>query len=83
MTVVSKDQKLYGWYSSKEHELPARKVSKDGEKVALSITVKTRDGGKVDVTFRGTVDGDQVDGEAEYDFEGETGSFPFKGKRQS
>ncbi len=82
VTVVAKGDKLYGWYSSKDYELPAQKITKDGDKVLMSITAKAHDGASVDVTFRGTVDGDQVKGEAEYDLAGETGTFPFEAKRQ-
>ena len=35
VTVLSKNEKLYGWYSSKEHELPATKLTKDGDKVVM------------------------------------------------
>lgn len=83
VTVASRGEKLYAWYSSKRYELPAKKISMDGEKVVMAMTVKTRDGAKVDVTFSGTVDGERVAGEVEYDLEGETGSFPFQGNRQS
>ena len=76
VTVVAKNDQLYGWYSSNDFDLPAQKFAKDGDKVVMSMKVKTRDGANVDVTFRGTVDADRVNGEADYDLEGDTGSFP-------
>ena len=83
VTVAARKDKLYGWYSSKDFDIPATKLDKDGSKITLSLTTKTKDGMTVDVTFRGTVDGDHVKGEAKYDLEGDTGSFPFTGKRKS
>ena len=82
VTVLSKNDKLFAWYSSDEHELPATKITKDGDDVVMSITAKTQDGATVDVVFRGTIDGDQVAGNAEYDLEGDTGSFSFRGERK-
>jgi hypothetical protein len=83
VTLVSVGEKQYGWYSGKDYELPITKVSTDGGKLVMSVTATTEDGSKVDVTFRGTVEGDRVQGTAEYDVEGEKGSFPFTGKRKS
>ena len=83
VTVISENDKLYGWYSSKEYELPATKISKNGNEVVMSLKLKTSEGRSVDVTFRGSVDGDRVTGKVEYDLEGETGDFPFQGRRKS
>ena len=83
VTVLARKDRLYGWYSSKELDLPATKFTKDGNKVVMSMQTKTKDGAKVDVTFRGAIDGNSVEGDAEYDLEGETGSVPFEGKRKS
>jgi hypothetical protein len=83
VTIVAKKDQLYGWYTSNELDLPALKVSKDGDQVVMSITAETRDGANVDVTFRGTVVGDRVKGNADYDLEGDTGSFSFVGQRKS
>lgn len=83
VTVVSKDDQLYGWYSSEDHEVPATKLAVTGDDVVLSLTVKTRSGASVDVKFRGTLSADRVQGTADYDADGETGSFPFTGERKS
>ena len=80
---VGNNDKVYGWYSSDDYELPAKEMSKDGDEVVMSLSVKTEEGDTVEVTFRGTVDGDSISGDAEYDFQGQTGSFPFTGKRES
>ncbi len=82
VTVAADGEKLYGWYSSDKYEVPAKKVVMEGNEVSMSITVKTQDGATIDVTFKGTLDGGLVEGEAEYDLEGDTGTFTFKGKRQ-
>lgn len=81
--VMEKSGRHYGWYSSKDRELPATSVSLQGERVTLSLSAKTADGDRVDVTFRGNVMGDRVNGTAEYNLLGETGSFPFQGQRRS
>jgi hypothetical protein len=83
VTVVEKDGELYAWYSGKDHELPAVKISVDGDRVEMKMTAESPEGAKVDVTFRGTVDGDNVAGKVEFRVEGESGSFAFTGKRTS
>jgi hypothetical protein len=83
VTVLSKGDRRYGWYSSTEYEVPAKSLTVEGDDVSLAISVKGPSGSNVDVTFRGTVSGDQVEGKAEYSFEGESGSFPFTGNRKS
>jgi len=83
VTVVAKDDQLYGWYSSKDFDIPALKFTQKDDKVVMSLNATTDEGVKVDVTFRGTIDGDQVEGEAEYNMEGDIGSFPFEGRRKS
>ena len=83
ITVVSKGEHVHGWYTSKEYDLPAQKMKVKGEHVELTLNTKTPDGQSIEVTFRGEVDGKQVKGTAEYDLEGNTGSFPFSGSRKS
>ena len=83
VTVVSTGSKYYAWYSGKDHELPAFKLSVDGDRVEMKLSAETAEGEKVDVTFRGTVNGDKIAGSAEYDVEGESGEFSFKGARKS
>ncbi len=82
VTVLNKDGKTYGWYSSKEFEIPAKEVKIDGDRVKMVIEAKMPSGSKVQVTFDGKVAGDQVKGDAEYELEGSSGSFPFTGKRK-
>jgi len=83
VTVLEKDGELYGWYSGKDHELPALKITVDGDRVEMKMAAESTEGAKVDVTFRGTVGGDNVEGKVEFRVEGESGSFPFTGKRTS
>jgi len=83
LTLVSVGGKQYGWYSSKDYELPIMQVSTEGGNLVLSAQAETEDGVPVDVTFRGTVTGGRVQGNAEYEVEGETGSFPFTGEVKS
>lgn len=83
VTVVEKDGEFYAWYSGKDHELPALKLTVDGDHVEMKMAADSPEGAKVDVTFRGTVDGDSIKGDAEFRIEGESGSFPFTGQRTS
>jgi len=77
--VLMKGDKTYAWYTSEKYDIPAKKLTIDGEKVAMEMSIKTPEGATVDVTFRGTVAGEQVSGDVEYDVEGNTGSFPYEG----
>lgn len=83
VTVVSKEGKYYAWFSGEHHELPARSITVENDRVELKLTAETPEGRQVDVTLRGTVDGDQVQGNAEYRVDNHTGSIPFKAKRTS
>jgi hypothetical protein len=55
----------------------------NGDRVEMTIAGTLSDGAQVKVTFRGTVNGDRVQGTADYDLEGEAGSFSFTGPRAS
>jgi len=83
VTLVPVGDKEYGWYSGKDYELPILKASSKDGKLVMSVTAQTEDGGKVEVTFQGTVEGSRVKGTAEYKMEGESGSFAFSGKLKS
>ena len=77
------DGKLYAWCTTKDLDLPATSLKQDGDKVIMSVTSKTREGDSVNTTFRGSISGDRISGEAKYEVNGETGSFPFTGQRKS
>lgn len=83
VTVVSKDGKLFAWYSDPEHELPACSVSVEGDQVEMKMAAESPKGTPVEVTFRGTASDDEVQGNAEYRVGGDSGTFPFKAKRAS
>jgi hypothetical protein len=83
VTVVAKNNRYYAWYSDDDHELPARALTIQGDRVEMQLTGESPEGRRVDVTFRGTVTGDTVQGNAEYRLPGDTGSFPFKARRDS
>ncbi len=80
--VVEQDDKFHAWYSDESYELPAAKITVDGQRVEMTIVVETKEGQTVKVVFRGTVDSNEtaIKGEAEFDLEGTTGEFPFSGK---
>ena len=59
------------------------KFTLDGDNVVMFLTAQTHEGTSVDVTFRGTLSGDDVSGQVEYDLDGDTGSFGFTGRRKS
>lgn len=83
VTVVAKDGRHYGWYSSKDYELPAKSFTLAGDSVTMVIAGKLQTGEPVEVTFKGTMVGDQVKGDAQYKVGDETGSFPFTASRKS
>jgi hypothetical protein len=74
-------EQLFAWYSSEGYELPATNITLTDDKVAMSISAQTPDDETIDVTFTGTVSGDQVKGEAEYELAGQTGTFDFTGSQ--
>jgi hypothetical protein len=80
--VFSQGEQLFAWYSSEGYELPATNITATDDKVEMSISAQTPDDQTIDVTFTGTVNGDQVKGEAEFDLAGETGTFDFEGSLQ-
>ncbi|MCA9168391.1 MAG: hypothetical protein KDB23_12010 [Planctomycetales bacterium] len=79
--IFDKAGTLYGWYAGDEYELLAKDVKVTGDRAALSISVKLPDGNTANVTFRGKIDGSNVQGDAEYELGGSQGSFPFTGKQ--
>jgi hypothetical protein len=81
MTVFVKGSKLHAWYSGEDHELPVLEIKKEGNSGIMKMTTATRDGTKVDLVFRGSVEGEEVKGDIEYNVGGETGSFPYTAKR--
>ncbi|MFO7908313.1 MAG: hypothetical protein ACQESR_25845 [Planctomycetota bacterium] len=83
VTVVSENDNLYAWLSGESHELPASRITVDGDRVEMRLTAESADGEDVDLIFRGTVKGETVKGKVQYDAPADTGSFPFSGKRAS
>lgn len=83
VTVVSRSGKMYAWYSGRDHELPARSISVQGDRVEVKLVAESPEGAPVEVTFRGTVVGDAVTGEAEYRLQNDSGRIPFQAKRVS
>ena len=82
ITGVGIGDQVYAWFSSEYFELPATECSIEGDQVEMTLTAQTLDGDDVEVTFRGTFDGDSIKGEAEYDVDGDTGTFAFSGERK-
>ncbi len=83
VTVVTKDDKMYAWFSGPDHELPARNINVQGDDVQVKLTAETERGQAIDVTFRGVVSGETVKGTAEFQVGGESGTIPFQGERSS
>jgi len=83
ITVVTKQGNMFAWYSSRDHQLPVRSISVQGDSVVVSMTAESAEGKPIDVTLRGTVTGETVTGTAEYRIGSDSGSFPFQGKRAS
>ena len=81
--LLSSDEEWYGWYSSDKYELPVREITNEAGRVVFSVSAKTDSGAEFEVTFRGDVEGESIRGNAEYDLEGDTGSFSFTGRKQT
>lgn len=79
--VFEKGETLYGWFVDDDYELLAKSLKVDNDRATLAIAAKLADGATAEVTFRGTIDGSSVCGDAEYDVEGDRGSFSFTGKQ--
>ncbi len=82
VTVATIGEKLYAWYSGKDYELPATEITATDDQVVMTISAKTPDGEDITLKYTGTIDGENVKGEAQYELAGESGSFPFEGKLQ-
>jgi hypothetical protein len=79
--VFEKGDTLYGWYISDDYELLAKSLKVEGDHASLAIAAQLSDGAIANVTFRGTIDGSSVSGDADYDADGERGSFSFTGRQ--
>lgn len=73
---------MVAWYSSADDELPAKKVTVNGDRIEMSLSTITADGENIDVTFLGVLNGDRVSGDVDWSTEGDSGSFPFQGERK-
>ncbi len=81
--VMAMGERIYAWYSAEDYELPADEVKIDGSDVELKMVIAGPEGGKVTVVFTGEVDEKNVSGDIKFDYQGQTGSVPFTGKRKS
>jgi hypothetical protein len=72
---------LYAWYVSEDYELLAKSLKIEGEQATLTMAAKLADDVVVNVTFRGTVNGTTIKGNADYDVNGDRGSFTFTGNQ--
>lgn len=70
---------LYAWYVSEEYELLAKSLKVDGDQATLSMAAKLADEVVATVTFRGTINGTTIKGNADYNVDGDRGSFAFTG----
>ncbi len=82
VTVATKAGRLYAWYSSEDYELPADEITLSGDQVVMVINTTAPNGEDLRVEFCGSVAGDQVTGQAEYELAGQPGSFAFEGSKQ-
>jgi hypothetical protein len=81
LTITEETSGLKGKFLDGDKELEVKELKfKDG-----TLTVATRtdhDGEPATATFEGKVKGDAIAGEARWEYNGMSGSFPFDGKRQ-
>jgi hypothetical protein len=82
LTVTQEKSGLKGKFIDGERKFDVTKIEyKDGK---LTFTTRTeRDGDKATATFEGKIKGDAIEGEASWEYQGMSGSFPFTGKREA
>lgn len=81
VTVVSLDGKQYAWYQGRDHDLPARDFSLDGDRVEMVVVGELEGGEDVEAAFKGVLSGASVTGDVTIKAGGQQGSFPFKGSQ--
>jgi hypothetical protein len=81
LTVTQEKSGLKGKLVDGDRKLDVTKIEyKDGK---LTFTTRTeREGDKATATFEGKVKGDAIEGEAGWEYQVMSGSFPFTGKRE-
>jgi hypothetical protein len=75
------DGEYHAWYSDKHREIPAQKLTVNGDQVTMKVVAKTDDGTVVKVEFKGRVDGEEIEGEAKYEMGYDSGTFAFSAKQ--
>src|SRR5262249_48678015 len=82
LTVTQEKSGLKGKFIDGERKFDVTKIEhKDGK---LTFTTRTeRDGDKATATFEGKIKGDAIEGEASWEYQGMSGSFPFTGRREA
>jgi hypothetical protein len=80
LTLTKDGEKLGGKYVSPFGEREPKNVTLKDNKLSWEISGE-RDGAQFKVVYTGTPRGNKIDGNAEFDFDGNTGSMEFTGKR--
>src|SRR5262249_60666955 len=82
LTVTREKPGLKGKLVDGDRKFDVTKIEyKDGK---LTFTTRTeRDGEKATAMFEGKIKGDAIEGEASWEYQGMSGSFPFTGKREA
>lgn len=78
--VFEQGDMLYGWYVSDDYQLLATSLKVERDRASLAMAAKLADGAVAKVTFRGTIDGSSVSGDADCDVAGDRGRFSFTGR---
>ncbi|HJT77380.1 MAG TPA: alpha/beta hydrolase domain-containing protein, partial [Gemmataceae bacterium] len=82
LTVTQEKSGLKGKFVDGDRKFDVPKIEyKDGK--LTFITRTERDGEKATATFEGKMKGDAIEGEASWEYQGMSGSFPFTGKREA
>ena len=84
LTVTKEGSGLKGKYEDKDSEGDFEVTDVKFKDGTLTFTTKTeRDVEPATATFEGKVEGDSIEGDANRKYQGMSGTFPFKGKREA
>jgi acetyl esterase/lipase len=82
LTVTREESGLKGKFDDGDRKVDVTKIELKDGKLTFS-TRSEREGEPATATFDGKVKGDAIEGDARWEYQGMSGSFPFTGKREA
>ena len=82
LTVTKEGPGFKAAYKDGDRKYEVTKIGFTDGKLVFATETK-REGEKTTATFEGKVEGDAINGEASWEYQGNSGSFPFSGKREA